>query len=95
MALSRNKFCYVTSDIARQMASLSGNVSVRRNESPGLELKPRRSRYEHIRSRFSIKPLGNIRTRFVDHHVNIVPLRAQLPVAALNSLAVIPFCLDN
>src|SRR5262249_59005156 len=36
----------------------------------------------------------NIRTRFVDHHLYIVSLCAQLPIAALNNLAVILFRLD-
>src|SRR2546423_11828908 len=48
-----------------------------------------------ILSRFSVKPLRNVGTRLVDHHLNIVSLRAQLPVAALNSLAVVLFRLDH
>ncbi len=59
------------------------------------ELEPQCSRYERIRSRFSIEPLRNIGTRLVNHHLNIVSPRDQLPVAALYNLAVVLFRLDD
>src|SRR6266480_7936517 len=59
------------------------------------ELRPQCSRYECIRSRFSIEPLRNVGTRLVNHHHNIVSLRDQLLVAALYKLAVVFFRLDH
>src|SRR5438093_3123146 len=53
------------------------------------------SRYECIRSRFSIEPLRNIGTRLVNHHRNIVSLSDQLPVAALYHLTAVLFRLDH
>ena len=62
---------------------------------PLQKLEPRLSRYDAPDQDSASSHFGNVRTRFVDHDVNIVSFRAQLPVAALNSLAVVLFRLDN
>src|SRR5262249_36637624 len=56
---------------------------------------PRFNIRECGRSRLGVKPLRDVRTRLVYHDCNVLSLRDQLSVAALNNLTVVLLCLDH
>ena len=62
---------------------------------PLRKLEPRLSRYEYRQSRLRIKPLRDVGPCLVDHDRNVVSFSEQLPVTALDNLAVVLFRLDH